>query len=73
MSFNPGLSKPAQEVIFSRKTKKEDHPPVAFNNSNLLETNSLKHLGAFFDNRLPFEDQLKMILNYTFKNYRAST
>ena len=73
MSFNPDLSKPAQVVIFSRKTKKEYHPPLAFNNSNPFETNSLKHLGAVLDNRLSFEDQLKMILNYTFKNYRAST
>ena len=32
MSFNPDPSKQAQEVIFSRKTKKEYHPPFAFNN-----------------------------------------
>ena len=40
MSFNPDPSKQAQEVIFSRKTKKEYHPPLAFNNNNALETNS---------------------------------
>ena len=63
MSFNVDPSKQAQEVIFSRKTKKEDHPPFAFNNSNVSETNSQKHLGVVLNNRLSFEDHLKMISN----------
>ena len=63
MSFNSDPSKQAQEVIFSRKTKKGYHPPLAFNNNNVSETNSLKHLGVVLDNRLSFEDHLKMILN----------
>ena len=49
MSFNPDPSKQAQEVIFSRKTKKEYYPPLAFNNNNVLETNSQKHLGVVLD------------------------
>ena len=63
MSFSPDLSKQAQEVIFSRKAKKECHSPLAFNNNNVSETNSQKHLGVVLDNRLSFEDHLKMILN----------
>ena len=63
MSFNPDPSKQAQEVIFSRKTKKEYHPPLTFNNNNVLETNSQKYLGVVLDNHLSFEDHLKMILN----------
>ena len=63
MSFNPDPSKQAQEVIFSRKTKKEYHPPLAFNNNNVSEINSQKHLGVVLDNRLSFDDHLKMILN----------
>ena len=43
MSFNLDPSKQAQEVIFSRKTKKEYHSPLAFNNNNVSETNSQKH------------------------------
>ena len=31
ISFNPDPSKQAQEVIFSRKCTKEDHPPIYFN------------------------------------------
>ena len=47
MSFNLDPSKQAQEVTFSTKTKKEYHPSIAFNNNNVLETNSQKHLGLF--------------------------
>ena len=63
MSFNPDPSKQAQEVIFRRKTKKEYHPALAFSNNNKSETNSQKHLGAVLNNRLSFEDHLKIILN----------
>ena len=73
MSFNPDPSKQAQEVTFSRKAKKEYHPPLAFDNNNVLETNSQKHLGVVPDNRLSFEDHSKMILNKVNKNYSASS
>ena len=63
MRFNRDPNKQAQEVIFSKKRKKEYHPPLAFNNNNVSETNSKKHLGVVLDNRLSFEDHLKMILN----------
>ena len=62
MSFNPDPSKEAQEVIFSRKTKKDYHPPLAFNN-NVPETDSQKQLGIVLNNDLYFEEHLKMILN----------
>ena len=63
MSFNPDPSKQAQKFICNRKTKKEYHPSLAFNNNNVSETNSQKHLRVVLDNRLSFEDHLKMILN----------
>ena len=62
MSFNPDPSKQAQEVIFIKK-KKQYHPPLVFNNNNVSETYSQKHLGVVLDNRLSFEDHLKIILN----------
>ena len=49
MSFDPDPSKQAQDVIFSRKTKKEYHPPLAFNNT-VSKTNSQEHLGVVLDN-----------------------
>ena len=63
MSFNPDPSKQAQELIFSRKTKKEYHPTLTFNNNNVSETNSQKHLGVVLDNCLSLEDHFKMIIN----------
>ena len=63
MSFNSDPSKQAQKVIFSRKTKKDYHPPLAFNNNNVRETDSQKDLGIVLDNCLSFQDHLKMILN----------
>ena len=44
MSFNPDLRKQAQEVIFSRKTKKDCHPPLAFKNNNVQETDFHKNI-----------------------------
>ena len=35
MTFNPDPNKQAQEVIFSRKTKKTSHPPLNFNNNSV--------------------------------------
>ena len=63
ISFNPDPRKQAQEVIFSRKTKNDYHPLLAFNNKNVLETNSQKHLGLVLNNLLAFEEHLKMVLN----------
>ena len=67
MSFNPDPSKQAQEVIFSRKLNKDYHPPLVFNNNNVPETDSQKHLGIILDNRLSFENHLKIILNKAHK------
>ena len=39
------------------------YSPLAFNNNNVSETNSQKHLGVVLDNRLSFEEHLKIILN----------
>ena len=49
MSFNPNPSKQAQEVIFSRKIKKLTHPSLVFNNNNVLQNSSQKHLGVTLD------------------------
>ena len=46
MNFNPDPTKQAHEVIFSRKTKEIYHPPLAFNNTNVSQSSSQKHLGV---------------------------
>ena len=60
MSFNPDPSKQAQEIIFSRKTKKICHPSLRFNNSIVSQSPYQKHLGIFLDARLTFEEHLKV-------------
>ena len=48
MSFNPDLSKPAQEVIFSSKKNIGNHLAVFFNNLPINRKSTQKHLGQFF-------------------------
>ena len=61
--FNPDLAKQAQEVIFSRKLKKPVHPYLTFNNSQVSQTESQKHLGLILDNKLNFNEHLKGVLD----------
>ena len=48
MSFNPDPKKQAQEVIFSQKSKATSHPPLVFNNNNVMQAASHKHLGIIY-------------------------
>ena len=69
-SFNPDSSKQAQEVIFSRKTKKISHSSLRFKNSIVSQTLYQKHLSIFIDAQLTFQEHLKV--NYQGKqNYRT--
>ena len=45
LSFNPDLSKQAQEVIFIGKIKKLPHPSLVLNNNDVLQTSQM-HLGV---------------------------
>ena len=38
MGFNPDLSKKAQEIIFSCKSRRLTHPPFVFSNNNVSQT-----------------------------------
>ena len=52
MFFNPDPKKPAHEVIFSKKKKKElIHPSVFYNNVEVSRTDFQKHLGLLLDNK----------------------
>ena len=52
INFNPDPTKQAQEVIFSRKTKKLPHPPSVLNNRNVTQSTCQKHLGIILDSKL---------------------
>ena len=60
MIFNPDLTKQAQEVIFSRKLNKLVPP---FNNSQVSQTKTQKHLDLILDNKLNFNEHLKDVLD----------
>ena len=62
MSFNPEPSKQAQEVIFSRKLQKINHPSIYFNNNPIEQVSSQKHLGMILDAKLNFQEQIKNLL-----------
>ena len=59
MLFNPDLTKQAQEVIFSRKNIKTDHPIVYVNEALIALTICRKHLGMHLDEKLNFSHQFQ--------------
>ena len=61
MSFNPDPSKKAQEAIFSRKVNNVLHPPLTFNNVDVGQIRSQKHLGMFLDFKLSFNEYLESV------------
>ena len=58
MLLNPHLTKQAQEVIFSRKNIKTDHPIVYFNEAPVAHTTCQKHLGMHLDEKLNFNHHI---------------
>ena len=61
MNFNPDPFKQAQEVLFSRKIKSQNHPCLHFNNNPVNQTPLQKHLGMYLDPKLDFLEHLKNI------------
>ena len=59
MLFNPDITKQAQEVIFSRKHIKIDHPIVYFNEAAVAHNTFQKHLGMHLDEKLNFNHHLE--------------
>ena len=59
MSFNPHVSKQAQEVIFSRKQAKSVPPDLVFSNMPVHQTHYQKHLEIYLDMKLNFKLHIK--------------
>ena len=57
MSFNPDRTKPAHEVILSRKSKNIIYPNLYFTNVSIVKT-SQKHLGLNLDVKLMVDDRI---------------
>ena len=58
MFFNPGTNKPAQEVLFSRKNKTQNHPNISLNNIQVERVSHQKHLGIILDKKLNFKEHI---------------
>ena len=61
MSFNLDPNKQAQEVIFSRKLNKPNHPSLNFNNTIVIQSANHKHLGMVLDTQEHLKDKLSKI------------
>ena len=58
MLFNPDSSKPAQEVLFSRKNKIQVHPTISLNKVQVERVPYQKHLGILLDEKLNFKQHI---------------
>ena len=58
MLFKPDPSKPAQEVLFSRKKKTQIHPIISFNNIQVERVSHQEHPGILLDEKLNFKQHI---------------
>ena len=72
-SFNHDPRKQAQEVIFRRKLKNVPHPPLVFDNANVAQCKSQKHLVIILDSQLTLEKHYKTVLSKTNRTIRILT
>ena len=61
MSFNPDITKQAQEIIFSRKKNDTSHPSLYFTNARIKSVQ--KHFGLFLDEKLWFLEHIDVTIN----------
>ena len=57
-SFNPDVSKQAQEVIFSHKKNINNHPAVFFNNLPINRKSTQKHLDLLLGEKSNFSEHI---------------
>ena len=65
--FNPDPSKQAQEVKFSRKGTKEDHPSIYFNDIPVTQNTVQKHIGLYLDEKLNYNTHIKEKIGKVYK------
>ncbi len=59
MSFNPDITKPPIEILFSTKNVKPNHPPLFFNGIMVDSVDEHKHIGLTLDKKLTFHSHVK--------------
>ena len=65
MSFNLDPSKQAQEVLFSNKVTKANHPNIIFNSNTVQKSANQKHVGLTLDEKLTLNDRITSKLKLT--------
>ena len=58
MFVNPDTNKPAQEALFSRKKKTQNHPKTSLNNIQVERVSQQKHLGIILDDKRNFKEHI---------------
>ena len=61
MSFNPDINKQVQEVIFSRRLQKSNHPSITLNGASVTQSEIHKYLGMFLDSKLDFKEHIQNV------------
>ena len=64
VTFNPWKS---ESILLSRKHNKPYHPPVLFNQTQIAEVNSHKHLGIIFSNDCTWHEHLELLQSKVWK------
>ena len=59
MQFNPDKTKRAVQLMFSQKRIKPAHPPLYFNENQVVIKQEQKHLGLILDSGLTFHSHLR--------------
>ena len=67
ISFSPDPSKQAQEAIFSRKRRKQDYPPIYFNDISVTQYTVQKHIGLYLNEKLNYNNHIKEKLSKVYK------
>ena len=62
MLFNPNLTKPPQEIIFSKKKNSDSaHPNIFFNDMSVEGASHQKHFGLYLDEKLNFKMHIETV------------
>ena len=59
MQFKPDVTKQAVQEFFSQKRDKPIHPPIYFNESEVVTEPEQKHLGMILDSSLNFQSHVR--------------
>ena len=63
MLFNPGPKKPAQELLFSRKSQIQNHPTLSLNIIQVERSTYHKYLDVILDEKFNFKEHINSAIS----------